>query len=88
MLGLCSVASWQHYKNKHYDGGSVIPCFENFQLPKDCDHNDDKLGSHMKPLFGPTWRELLYEEARGGDLGSPIILVLYNFAIQFVELLR
>ncbi len=64
MLGFYSTASWQHYKNKHYDGGSAIPCFESFQLLKDCDHNVDKLGAHMKPMFGPTWRELFYEEDR------------------------
>jgi hypothetical protein len=44
---------------------SVIPCFESFQLQKDCDHNVDKLGAHMKPLFGLIWREFLYDEARG-----------------------
>ncbi len=65
MLGFYSATSWQHYKNKHCDGNSVILCFENFQLPKDCDDNVDKLGAHMKPLFCPTWRYLLYEEARG-----------------------
>jgi len=53
-----------------------------FQLPKDCDHDVDKLGAHMKPFFGPTWRKLLYEEARGGDLGNPII---WSFAaLQFI----
>jgi hypothetical protein len=64
ILGLCSITSWQHCKNKHYDGGSAIPCFESFQLLEDFDHNVDKLGAHMKPMFGPTWRELLYEEVR------------------------
>ncbi len=59
MLGFHSTTSWQHC-----DGGSVIPCFEKFQLLEDCDHNVDKLGAHMMPLFGPTWWELLYEEAR------------------------
>ncbi len=60
MLGFRSTTSWQHC-----DGGSVIPCFESFQLPEDYDHNVDKLGAHMKPLFGPIWKELLYDEAKG-----------------------
>jgi hypothetical protein len=77
MLGFCSTVSWQHCKNNHYDGGSVIPCFESFRLPKDCDHNVDKLGAHMKPMFGPTWRELLYEEARGVIL----VTLLYRSSI-------
>ncbi len=81
MLGLCSFASWQHYKNKHYDGGSVIPCFENFQLLEDCDHNVDKLGAHMKPLFGPTWRELLYKEAKGVILAT--LLYWSSIVLQF-----
>jgi hypothetical protein len=58
------------------------------QLTEDCDHSVDKLGTHMKPLFGPTWREVLCEEARVGDPGSPVILVLCSSAIRCVELLR
>jgi hypothetical protein len=72
-LGFHLATSWQHCKNKHYDDGSVIPCFGSFQLLEDCDHNVDKLGAHMKPLFGPTWRELLYEESKGVIL----VAVLY-----------
>jgi hypothetical protein len=84
MLGFHLAASWQHYKNKHYDGGSVIPCFESFQLSKDCDHNVDKLGAHMKPMFCPTWREFLYEEARGVIL---VALLYWSFTIlQFFML--
>jgi hypothetical protein len=51
-----------------------------FQLPKDCDHDVDKLGAHMKPFFGPTWRKLLYEEARGAILAILLygLLQLYN----------
>jgi hypothetical protein len=77
MLRFHLVASWQHCKNKHCDGGSVIPCLESFQLPEDCEHNVDKLGAHMKPLFGPTWMELLYEEARGVIL----VALLYWFFV-------
>jgi hypothetical protein len=84
MLGFCSATSWQHYKNKHCDGSSVILCSENFQLPKDCDHNVDKLGAHMKPLFGPTWRYLLYEEARGGILAA---LLYWSFSILQFDVL-
>ncbi|KAH8971790.1 hypothetical protein BDL97_02G160700 [Sphagnum fallax] len=58
------------------------------QLTEDCDHSVDKLGTHMKPVFGPTWREALCEEARVGDPGSPVILVLCSSAIRCVELLR
>jgi hypothetical protein len=89
MLGFHLTASWQHCKNKHYNGGNVIPWFESFQLLKNCDHNVDKLGAHMKPLFGPTWRELLYEEVRGVILVPYYtILVLCSFTICYVELLR
>jgi hypothetical protein len=77
MLGFCSIASWQHYKNKHCDGGNVIPCFENFQLLEDGDHNVDKLGAHMKPRFDPTWKELLYEEGKGVIL---VALLYWSFA--------
>jgi len=66
MSGFRSTASWQHCKNKHYDGGNVIPCFESFQLVEDCDHNVDKLGAPMKPMFGPTWRDLFYMKKVGG----------------------
>jgi hypothetical protein len=60
MLRIRSTTSWQHC-----DGSSVIPYFESFQLLEDCDHNVDKLGAHMKPLFDPIWREFIYDEAKG-----------------------
>ncbi len=75
MLGFHLTTSWQHCNNKYYNGGNVIPWFESFQLPEDYDRNVDKLGAHMKPLFGPTWRELLYEEARGVIMAT---LLYYN----------
>jgi hypothetical protein len=79
MLEFRSTTSWQHC-----DGGSVIPCFYSFQLPQDYDHNVDKLGAHMKPLFGPIWRDFLYEEARGVIMA--ILLYWSSTTLQFVVL--
>ena len=58
------------------------------QLPEDSDHSVEKLGNHVRPVIGPTWKETLCNENKVGDPGSPVILVLCSSAIRCVELLR
>jgi len=58
------------------------------QLPEDSDHSVEKLGNHVRPVIGPTWKESLCNENKVGDPGSPVVLVLCSSAIRCVELLR
>lgn len=58
------------------------------QLPEDSDHSVEKLGNHVRPVIGPTWKETLCNENKVGDPGSPVVLVLCSSAIRCVELLR
>lgn len=58
------------------------------QLPVDSDHSVEKLGNHVRPVIGTTWKETLCNENKVGDPGSPVVLVLCSSAIRCVELLR
>lgn len=58
------------------------------ELTEEIDRSTEKLGSHVKRVIGPIWKESLCTVDKDGDAGSPVVLVLCSSAIRCVELLR
>lgn len=58
------------------------------ELGEEIDRSTERLGSHVKAVIGPVWKESLCNVDKNGDVGSPVVLVLCSSAIRCVELLR
>lgn len=58
------------------------------ELSEEIDRSTEKLGSRVKAVIGPVWKEFLCNVDKTGDAGSPVVLVLCSSAIRCVELLR
>ncbi|XP_024378112.1 uncharacterized protein [Physcomitrium patens] len=65
-----------------------IPDDRIVELTEEIDRSTEKLGSHVKRVIGPIWKESLCTVDKDGDAGSPVVLVLCSSAIRCVELLR
>lgn len=58
------------------------------ELSEEIDRSTEKLGTRVKAVIGPIWKESLCNVDKAGDPGSPVVLVLCSSAIRCVELLR
>lgn len=58
------------------------------ELTEEIDRSTEKLGTRVKAVIGPIWKELLCNVDKAGDAGNPVVLVLCSSAIRCVELLR
>lgn len=58
------------------------------ELSEDIDRATENLGSRVKAVIGPIWKESLCTVDKTGEAGSPVVLVLCSSAIRCVELLR
>ncbi|KAG0588712.1 hypothetical protein KC19_2G263800 [Ceratodon purpureus] len=65
-----------------------IPDDRIVELGEEIERSTEKLGSRVKAVIGPVWKESLCNVDKTGDAGSPVVLVLCSSAIRCVELLR